>query len=138
MSGRKQEKLADWTVLIYLAGNNNLTDECVYSLTELRKASRKRNARINVFAQFDPRDIHLPTIRLNIPAKDSRTGRLGDDIVDHMRGRNGTVPGFSEKSRLLRKLGKMIVETGLEARGNGSNEVLLPKPPTPADRQTDS
>lgn len=52
------------TVMIYLAGDNNLTDECIYALTELKKA-RPSNL-VRIYVQFDPSDEFLPTQRYEI------------------------------------------------------------------------
>jgi len=57
------DEKAAWTVLVYMAGDNNLTDEMVWGLQELKKASARLKARknlkpkdrINVSAHFDPR-----------------------------------------------------------------------------------
>jgi Clostripain family len=53
---------AAWTVMVYMAGDNNLTEDMVWGLQELKKASAalepRMNAetgRINVVAHFDPR-----------------------------------------------------------------------------------
>ncbi len=69
---------ADWTVMVYLAGDNNLTDECTYSLTEMKKADSGN--RVNIFAQFDPKDPLIPTQRYKI-AKDGESGSLAVDII---------------------------------------------------------
>lgn len=50
-----------WTVMVYLAGDNNLTEECVYSLTEMKKLDT--GDRIKVTAQFDPRGKKTPVHR---------------------------------------------------------------------------
>ena len=47
-----------WTLMVYLAGDNNLTEEMAWSLQELKRTTKElgRNARhINVVAHFDPR-----------------------------------------------------------------------------------
>ncbi len=69
---------ADWTVMVYLAGDNNLTDECTYSLTEMKKADF--GDRINIIAQFDPKDHLIPTQRYKIE-KDDESGSLAADII---------------------------------------------------------
>jgi cysteine peptidase C11 family protein len=52
---------AAWTVLVYMAGDNNLTEEMVWGLQELKKAAArlqddaKTKGRFNVVAHFDPR-----------------------------------------------------------------------------------
>lgn len=70
---------ADWTVMVYLAGDNNLTDECTYSLTEMKKA--EPGNRVNIIAQFDPRDPLIPTQRYKIKM-DDQSGSLAADIID--------------------------------------------------------
>lgn len=40
-----------WTVMIYLSGNNNLAEECVFALTEMRKVGLPKN--VTVVAQLD-------------------------------------------------------------------------------------
>src|SRR5689334_1913706 len=51
----------EWNVMVYLAGDNNLSSECVYALTEIKDTLS--SDRIKVFAQFDPKDDFLPTQR---------------------------------------------------------------------------
>ena len=70
---------AIWTVMVYLAGDNNLTSECLFALTEMKKASP--GAKINVVAQFDPQDDYLPTRRYHINRVGDQTTLL-DDVID--------------------------------------------------------
>lgn len=65
MIGRdgEPEARAAWTVLVYMAGDNNLTEEMAWGLQELKKTALRLEARrglkaedrINVVAHFDPR-----------------------------------------------------------------------------------
>lgn len=73
------KKKAVWTVMVYLAGDNNLTTECLFALTEMKKAAPGEH--INVLAQFDPRDDYLPTHRYLIN-RTSPDSTLFDDIID--------------------------------------------------------
>lgn len=50
--------------MIYLAGNNNLTAECMFALTEMKRASLSND--LNVMAQFDPSDPYLSSHRYEI------------------------------------------------------------------------
>ena len=80
---------AKWTLMVYLAGDNNLTDECAYSLTEMKRVDTAD--RINVVAQFDPRGRNVRTHRYVInrggSAEEPRAGGAGtnglvlEDIV---------------------------------------------------------
>ena len=73
------KRKAVWTVMVYLAGDNNLTSECLFALTEMKKALPGKH--INVVAQFDPRDEYLPTHRYEINRKGANSS-LFDDIID--------------------------------------------------------
>src|SRR5712691_11259968 len=44
-------KKIEWLVMIYLAGDNNLSEECVYALTEMKKIGSSKN--VAIFAQLD-------------------------------------------------------------------------------------
>lgn len=70
------------TVMIYLAGDNNLTDECIYALTELKKARASHLVRI--YVQFDPSDEFLPTQRyeINRCGADHYEGPIAEDLID--------------------------------------------------------
>ena len=63
--------VAEWTFMIYMAGDNNLSADCVWALTEMKKAARSDN--INIIAQFDPSDDHLRTKRFEISESGLRT-----------------------------------------------------------------
>jgi len=73
------KKKAAWTVMVYLAGDNNLTTECLFALAEMKKAASGK--RIKVIAQFDPADPFLPTHRYEINKNGENTG-LAEDIID--------------------------------------------------------
>jgi Clostripain family len=57
-----------WTVMVYLAGDNNLTDECVHALTQMREVEGLEEQKICVLAQFDPKGGRLKTHRYKISA----------------------------------------------------------------------
>ena len=74
----------NWTIMVYLAGDNNLTDECVYSLKEMKRLDTKD--RIKVTAQFDPRGRKTPVHRYII----NKAKKSGDVTADQG---NGPSPG---------------------------------------------
>lgn len=63
MSEDNPPKLLKWTVLIYMAGDNNLSEECVFSLTEIKEALPKTYDKLAVLAQFDPAGVRTQTKR---------------------------------------------------------------------------
>ena len=73
------KKNAAWTVMVYLAGDNNLSTECMFALTEMKQANIGKH--VNVIAQFDPSDPHLPTHRYVIQKRGKNKG-FRHDIID--------------------------------------------------------
>src|SRR5689334_10622736 len=53
-----------WTIMVYLAGDNNLADECVFALTQIKEVDTDK--RVRVVAQFDPTGRRLKTRRFTI------------------------------------------------------------------------
>jgi len=105
------KKKATWTVMVYLAGDNNLTTECMFALNEMRKVTLGED--LNVIAQFDPNDPHLPTHRyeLNRPNENST---IYTDIIDraqyyeindevHFSKESRAASLLAEQRRLARK-----------------------------------
>lgn len=95
---------AAWTVMVYLAGDNNLTSECMFALTEMKQA--KLVEQINVIAEFDPSDPYLPTHRYKINRAGERKDIYGD-IFDCARydGEKKEVV-FNEESKKAYALSK--------------------------------
>lgn len=125
------DKKAKWSVLVYLAGDNNLTAEMIWGLQELKKASEflKLNQEpikgdVNVVAHFDPRGVR--SRRYNIVPPWSRlNGKKGN-------GANG----FPDDGSLQRNESAVINARSIdddldEARENlgivtGDNELGAP------------
>lgn len=62
-------KPGKWTVMIYLAGDNNLSEECVFSLTEIKEAISVNSDKLTVVAQFDPAGVRAETKRYLLQSK---------------------------------------------------------------------
>jgi hypothetical protein len=80
MAKKEKEHEAAWTVMVYLAGDNNLTTECMFALTEMRKVARNKD--VHIIAQFDPSDPYLPAHRYQINLD---SDSLYCDIIDRAR-----------------------------------------------------
>lgn len=50
-----------WTVMVYLSGDNNLSEECVWALKEMYRIGA--NDRVAVIAQYDSKARNVPTSR---------------------------------------------------------------------------
>src|ERR1044072_7193834 len=61
-----------WTIMLYLAGDNNLADECVYALTQIKEVDTDK--RVRVVAQLDPTGRRVRTRRfaINRALKDAK------------------------------------------------------------------
>jgi hypothetical protein len=83
--------------MVYLAGDNNLTTECMFALTEMKQAAVGK--KLNVIAQFDPSDPHLPTHRYEIKRRGKKKS-FRHDIIDRAcyLGGNGEVRFTKESS----------------------------------------
>lgn len=68
---------AEWTIMVYMAGDNNLADDCVNALVGIKEVSLKLGPTgrdIHIIAQFDPSDTRLRAHRLIID-RDSKPVR---------------------------------------------------------------
>jgi hypothetical protein len=101
MPSEQAEQVA-WTFLVYLAGNNNLTQEMAWGLQELKKtadrlntaeqkskdgkpAAKKAEEQINVVAHFDPRGSRGRRYDFHPPAKNNKGlpgGAQGDGDLE--------------------------------------------------------
>ena len=79
---KAKKKRPAWTIMVYLAGDNNLTTECMFALTEMKEAAFNEQ-QVNVIAQFDPSDPYLPAHRYVINR--NKNGSLYADIIDSAR-----------------------------------------------------
>ena len=74
----QKPKPYEWTVLLYMAGDNNLTEECVYALNEIKEGFND-NPRLKLIAQFDPAGARATTKRFEL--RSIGTSQLVDDKV---------------------------------------------------------
>jgi hypothetical protein len=83
--------------MIYLAGDNNLTDASVYAMTEMKKVGSDNG--VNIITQFDPKDYYLPTHRYHIGREDDggQVMPLASDIIDTSKA--GAFKGESVSAR---------------------------------------
>ena len=67
-----------WTVMIYMAGDNNLTDECVHALTQIKEVDQLEENKICVLAQFDPKGGRLKSHRYKLTHNREHTSLSAD------------------------------------------------------------
>lgn len=82
--------VAEWTIMIYMSADNDLTDECIRALSETKSA--RFSNKINVIAQLDPHEPRMKTKRFAINKKasgggESAAGGLDEDSIDLLPGK---------------------------------------------------
>lgn len=84
--------------MVYLAGDNNLSDASIYAMTEMKRVGS--GGGVQIVTQFDPRDDYLPTHRYHIRgrAADAPPAPLAEDIIDASKS-----GGFKEESAHARR-----------------------------------
>lgn len=88
----------EWTVMVYLAGDNNLSADCVWALTEMKRGIS--SDKINVIAQFDPNDGLARTRRYEI----TREGVVQKGVI---RGRKKAARGSGDEDNLDQPIAEM-------------------------------
>jgi hypothetical protein len=86
---KNTEKKKKWTVLIYQAADNNLTEESIFALKEMKKlgtigkdtskARAKEFREVDILVQLDPGGRGNQTLRLHIGGEDPDEGELNED-----------------------------------------------------------
>ena len=96
-----------WTIMVYLAGDNNLADECVFALTEMKAATA--DPRVTVVAQFDP------------TARKVRTRRfvLNKELHEKENGNNPAVRDLSAQTSGALKNRKSILDDMIDGLPEG-------------------
>src|SRR6185369_5644605 len=115
-----KDDIAAWTVMVYLAGDNNLTSECMFALTEMKGAALDGKD-FNVIAQFDPSDPYLPSHRYKI---DRDNKNIYQDVIDCARYyKNQKEVRFKKESRKALMLAARREEAREKLREAGMKEL---------------
>lgn len=71
----------DWTVMIFMAGDNNLSIEMAYTLEELqKKVVKTKNERINLFVYYENNSPEIPSIYCNFSDAENPTFQYSNEI----------------------------------------------------------
>jgi hypothetical protein len=76
----------DWTIMIYMAGDNNLSADMAYALTDIREAMRGKKEKINLMVFYDGGADNAPTIYCDFSDFDNPVfcpARLVDDVFKY-------------------------------------------------------
>jgi hypothetical protein len=130
----------EWNVLVYMAGDNNLTEEMVWGLQEMKKSGSipiegggKLGDRVNVLAQYDPRGANPRRYDFTTKWDDERKndGNLRDCELEELSQRDlETLVQESEEydafiAKLTESVPNMSVETIRKVKKQLLQEGLL-------------
>jgi hypothetical protein len=123
--GAEDKRMADkktWTILLYLSSDNNLSEEGVYALKEIKKVGA---ADVNVFAQFDPSGRGNKTRRFLIDSCDP-SGKLKDGDISQSLDEVDMSKPETLRSFIVDAVGKFPLTTNfmliLAGHGGGISE----------------
>jgi len=127
----------EWTIMVYLAGDNNLSAECVFALNEMKNVVGLD--KFHLLAQFDPSDPFLPTHRYRI-TDDGRVATLPSDIIDRARfdPDKGEV-FFEHESQLAMQLAevRLNAQKQVSKTSNAAKAASFGTAPDPTDGSND-
>ena len=112
-----EDSLAEWTIMIYMAGDNNLSDDCVNALKTLQSINTKDV--IHVIAQFDPADTRVGTRRVV----------MNRDAKENLKAKALLVP--KSPSKLSNDC--VVIEEGQIKYGRSAARLEVPLDPSETD-----
>ncbi len=59
-TARKNQK--EWTIMVYMAGDNNLAVDMAYNLEQIREVAKKGADKLNLFVYYDGHSSQIPTL----------------------------------------------------------------------------
>jgi len=106
--------------MVFLAGDNNLSAECVYALTEMKRANL--SDRINIIAQFDPQTSIFQVAATRSPTMPPPAS-FSSTIWAAPLFRKVSAPSFAPKrAEAVEEFGKIIKAPGGKAAGRVSKK----------------
>ncbi|MCM3874093.1 MAG: clostripain-related cysteine peptidase [Pyrinomonadaceae bacterium] len=128
-----------WTIMVYMAGDNNLSEECVYSLTEMKEGLVPTND-LTVVAQFDPSGVKTRTRRYLLRPAASSPGHPGTSLEEDALPWTAAETNTGEPANLLDFMRWGIAEYKAEnfmvvlvGHGSGTDDDFLLRDENPSD-----
>jgi hypothetical protein len=90
----------DWTIMIYMAGDNNLSADMAYALADIREVMKGRSDKLNLMVYYDGAAIDAPSLYCDFTDFDKPVycpTHMVDKAFDYKRKRNNTA-NFDENS----------------------------------------
>jgi hypothetical protein len=117
VDGDKETKpeVSEWTIMIYMSGDNDLAQHCIRSLTEMKSLAAIDPRKIRVTAQIDPEDARMETRRLVINRKDKGAQTKPGEAATPSISVNGG-PGKLDDDKIGLGPGKVRFPRGRQSR----------------------
>jgi len=94
--GKDDNEIADWTIMVYMAGDNNLSEDMAFSLSEMNPRARtvspgdssgdattEPKAKVNLLAFFDSNSYTVPTHYIDFSGDKSESHVVTPDDLYH-------------------------------------------------------
>lgn len=94
--------LKDWTIMVYMAGDNNLSENMAFSLEDLRKFSEtlknSKGNKMNLLAYFDSNSLTAPTYHIDYSDGKIKKYALGEEESGGKKGKMKIAAGGESNS----------------------------------------
>ena len=77
---KDQKGSKTWTVMIYMAGDNNLSADMAYALDDIRQAAKQTNESVNIFVYYDSVVQDVPTYYFDFTNKDKVFSQIATQV----------------------------------------------------------
>ena len=61
-----ESELKDWTIMVYMAGDNNLSVDMAYALKDIKQVAAARGDKINLMVYYDGGSLNTPTLYCDV------------------------------------------------------------------------
>ncbi len=94
--------MKDWTIMVYMAGDNNLSVDMAYALQQIKDIVKENNDSLNLFVYYDGYSPAIPTLYCDFsdpenPHKYYRSHKIENKLFD-------VKPEFDENSAMARSV----------------------------------
>ena len=125
----------DWSFLVYIAGDNNLSEFGLWDVEELEEIGSKPHT--NIVVEFDSHGEHEGTVRYQIPQINPVTGRANRTILEMLKDKDSGDPHtlidflhYSKKLFPAKNYCLVVWNHGSgfrDARGSGRSRIIFGK-----------
>ncbi|MGI8543571.1 MAG: clostripain-related cysteine peptidase [Aridibacter sp.] len=77
-------KQKEWTIMVYMAGDNNLAVDMAYAMEQIREVAGKEGSNLNLFVYYDGNSPSIPTLYCDFSDKDNPKYVSSQNVPDKL------------------------------------------------------